>query len=190
MKTQTGDLHNYCRQSDLAGAGLRSGMAKDKLIFIVICSAATAVAVVSLMSQFLPHRGAPSLQSWQCLKCEQIFESRTQQLPPIDCPECGGEAVSLRWRKCPACGKKAPMCRVRLTQGGRAQYAQVLANSPKGGGVPGPMERGPMSMLPSEIQYLQKQSDGKFGWSPWLRMESPRTQQFRRNWECPECGGR
>ncbi len=53
---KTADLRGNCGQAGLAAMGLRSGIAKDKLVFIIIFSAAMAVALVTMLSYLLYNR--------------------------------------------------------------------------------------------------------------------------------------
>ncbi|NIA07748.1 MAG: hypothetical protein GWP14_08990 [Actinobacteria bacterium] len=111
---------------------------------------------------------------WQCLQCGRTFSMEITELPPIECPKCGGEAVKLRYHRCQACGKKVVISRLRLTEKGQAQREAMRKQAEAAGGSaagpPGPM------MPPMESQYRLKQSDGGYGWSPWVsRLRSLRS---------------
>ncbi len=159
--------------------GLRAGIAKDKLIFIIICSASIAVAVVALVYSSTGDRIAAT--PWQCLDCNYEFTMKTAEPPPIECPKCGGQAVRLNYRICPECGKQNLINRVRLTEQGQAQYQEIKAAG-------GPTRR--MMMLPKESQYWVKQTDGSYGWTPWMPAGSPAAMMLVRSLTCSECGER
>ena len=162
-----------------AGPGLRAGMAKDTLIFVIICSAALVVAAVTLLYSF---RGGETVYpvKWQCLDCASEFSKKTAELSPIKCPKCGGQAVRLGFRACPECKKQVLVSRTRLTEQGQAQR-DASAGQQDGG-------RLGIIMRPKEIQYWFKQADGSYGWTPWVPVASPAAMQFEMNLQCNKCG--
>ena len=178
----TSSLGVKSRRRQLPGVGLRAGIAKDKLVFIIICSAAMAVALVTILSYLLsgPKLGAPG--PWQCVDCDYEFSSRTVKLPPIDCPKCDGQAVRLHYRRCPVCKEEVLWYRQRLTEQGQADYKASGARRQ------GPAGAGLMGGLPMEFQYRVKQPDGSYGWSPWLYALSPEALQIKAGAQCPHCG--
>ena len=95
---------NYSRQQ-FSGAGLRAGVARDKLIFIIICSAALVVALVSLVQFWVGGPEGISSQ-WQCLNCDHKLDVKEMAISPIECPKCGGEAVRLGSALCQQCKKE------------------------------------------------------------------------------------
>ncbi len=173
------DLRGNCGQAGLAAMGLRSGIAKDKLVFIIIFSAAVAVALVTILSYLLsgPKLGAPI--PWQCVDCDYEFSSRTMKLPPIDCPKCDGQAVRTHYRSCPVCKKEVLWYLQRLTEQAQVEYKASGAQQ-TGAGLGGG--------LPMEFQYRVKQPDGSYGWSPWLYALSPQARQIKAEAQCPHCG--
>ncbi len=169
--------------------GLRAGIAKDQLIFIIICSVAIAVAVVALVHSF---RGGKTVATkWQCLDCNRELVMKTAETPPIECPKCGGQAVRSNSRMCPECGRENLINRVRLTEQGQARRQEIKAGGTRQEGSPGLF--GPvatMMMLPMEIQYWHKPADGSYGWTSWMPAGSPAAMQFERSLHCSECGAR
>ncbi|MCK4850989.1 MAG: hypothetical protein KAT11_06550 [Phycisphaerae bacterium] len=158
-------------------------MAKDKLIFIIICSAAIGVAVIALAIFLF---GAAESQLWQCLECDDIFKKKTSQLPPIDCPKCSGQAVALRYATCPECGKKVPESRRRLTEQGKAQEEAMRKRQEEGGFLPPPMALMGMGAA-QEIQYWVPQSDGSYAWTNWLNAMDPRVARIPLVLKCEKC---
>ena len=192
---ENNSLDRFARRY-FAGRGLRSGVAKDKLVFIIICSAALLVAAVTLVMFFTgtSRRGIRST-SWQCLKCGDEFTKKTSQYPPIECPTCGGEAVRLVYRECPNCGVKVLCNRVRLSEQGQARLAAILEQQAKTDGAPVPQDSGrtpgmmPVFDLDTQMQYRVKQADGSYAWTDWVAaMSSPQqAMQLRSSMRCPEC---
>lgn len=174
---------------DSAGRGFRNAVAKDQLIFIIICSAALAVAAVTLVHFFMGSAKKTHIASWQCLKCDDEFTKKTSEYPPIDCPKCDGEAVRVSYRECPGCGKNIMCYRLRLSAQGKAQRDAMLKQA-ESTGQPvarmGPMMAMSMAM---EVQYRIKQADGSYGWTDWLDAMGPPQQrlQFQSSMRCPEC---
>ncbi len=72
-----------------AGSAWRAGIAKDKLIFIVICSVALTIAAVTLTISFTSDKPLRTVE-WQCISCNYEFASKSAEIPPIECPKCGG----------------------------------------------------------------------------------------------------
>ena len=179
MDTETDSLRgNYGQR-----VSARAGVAKDQLIFIIICSVALAVAVVALAINFNPPSVRPS--DWQCLECGYEFSSKTREAPPIDCPKCQGQAVRLDRRKCPACGKRVLVSRMCAAETSEARGKATKAGHGEAEGVlPRPGLLSPQML----IQYWLKQSDGSYGWSPSMPLVSRQAQQIEFNLQCPECG--
>ena len=185
--TEKGSSYVNYREAELTGTCLRQGMARDKLIFTIICVAAIIVAVAALVSFFMPRKARIIGVPWQCLKCNYEFNEKTLELPPIACPKCGGQAVRVSYRKCPRCGKVILESRMRLTEQSQTQY-QALKSQQQNQARGGPVEMS-ARMLPMEVEYRVKQADGNYGWSPWVGMNTPKAQQILAGLECPECGG-
>lgn len=183
MNNQMAKSGGVGAQPELVPAGLRTGVAKDQLVFIIICLVATAVAVVALAYFFMGGSEASPGQ-WQCLDCGDEFNKKTTEAPPIECPKCGGQAVRVHYRSCPQCGKEILVSRIRLTEQARAQREQGNAVGSRQGG-PSP---GMAMMMPMDIQYWTKQEDGSYGWSRWMSSVSPQAHQFTRALQCSECG--
>ena len=174
MANQSSDSHSGCSRRESSGAGLRAGMAKDQLIFIIICAVAVTVATVTLVRSFSPgSKVRPG--AWQCVACDNEFEAAAS--PPPKCPKCGGRAVRLVYRDCRSCGKKVLVCRIHVPE------APEGATGP-GGGPPGLG----MMMQPMPMQYWVKQEDGSFAWSSMVMGGSPQAIQLERSLICPECG--
>ena len=79
--------------------------------------------------------------------------------------------------KCPACGEKALVWRVK-TAGPTPGSGPVDA-------LPGP---GLGMMQPIDMQSRVKQEDGSFAWTPWISSASRQSQQAESNLVCPKCG--
>ncbi|MBA7521960.1 hypothetical protein ES705_14072 [subsurface metagenome] len=178
-----------CVPRESAVGTLRSGMAKDKLIFIIICSAAIGVAVITMASFLFPRGTAARGERWQCLNCDYEFSKKTSELPPIECPKCGGELVRVTYRKCPSCGAKVMCVRRRLSEQGKAKRDAMMKQAESTGQ---PVAAGAAMMVPMdmETQYPIKQADGSYGWTAWLTavMISPQqAMQLQRNVRCTEC---
>ena len=178
---------NKIGQRGFSGERLRAGMAKDKLIFVITCSAAIAVAVLTtaftLWSGGSGGRMGPS--QWQCLEpgCGYEFSKNTREHPPIECPKCGGQAVRVNYRKCPRCGKNVLVSRMRLTEQGQARYQNIKGSS----GQVSAMPRGPGMALPMEIQFWAQQADGSFGWTDWILPGDPQIGQSVSVPKCSKC---
>lgn len=167
-------------QSSNLASGSRPGVAKDQLIFIIICSVALAVAAVTLVSFFT--RGSRSVRpsQWQCVdaNCGHEFTMKKMVAPPVKCPKCGGEAVRLSYRTCPSCGEKVLVCRM-----------QISGQGPGGGPIGGPPGPGMMGMMqPMNLQYWVKQADGSYAWTPWMLGGSPQAMQMDQSLTCTKCG--
>ena len=176
---------NYA-QRGLAGAGFQAGVAKDKLIFIIICTAAMLVAAVTLV-YFLTGDSEIPTGDWQCLKCAYTFSKKTTEKSPIDCPKCGGDAVRQYYHKCPECGKKVLFCRVQLTKEAQAQRDAMLKQAETAGQKAVLPPEATMSM-PMDIQYWAKQPDGSYGWTDWMLPAPPQARQLKSSLQCSECG--
>ena len=152
----------------------RAGIAKDQLIFIIICSAAAAVAAVSLVVS-MSDKPPPTVQ-WQCISCNYEFSNRSVERPPIECPKCGEQAAKLTYRPCPKCGKSVLTARSRLTTQGQARR-----DASSGGRAAG--------RLPMETQFWIKQADGTYKWSEWIPASAPQLRkQYASRLQCPEDG--
>ena len=157
-------------------------MAKDKLVFIIICAVALALAAVTVVLFFT---GGPVKRldtTWQCLDCNYDFSKKTNELPPIPCPKCGGQAVRVTYRDCPSCGKKVLRLRIRLTEEAQAQR-EAMQKQAETTGQP----TVPMMIPPTDVQYWVKQPDGKFGWTAWMLAVSPEAIQTQRDVRCSNC---
>lgn len=167
-------------QRKSAVVSLRAGIARDKLIFIIICSVAVTVAVVTLaVTQFSGGDGTRSKWQWQCLEHGHEFSSRTKEMSPIECPKCSGDAVKLIYRKCPKCGENTLVSRMRLTkQGQERREAMKTEERPR----PGISMMGPTG-LTMEVQFWYKQEDGSYAWSDWV----PMGRRYRGQ-VCLKCG--
>lgn len=66
MSTKISNSLSNSGQRELTGRGLRAGMAKDQLIFIIICAVALAVAAVALVHTFMGvlEENLPSGSVW------------------------------------------------------------------------------------------------------------------------------
>ena len=151
----------------------KSGVAKDQLIFIIICSVALAVAAVTLV-KFVAGDKRTVASEWQCLDCGKEFTTKSAT-PPVKCPACGGEAVRLGYRTCPECGEKVLVYRIRMPE------------TPEGAGGPGGPP-GMMPMQPMDMQFRIENPDGTYGWSDWISGSSPQMQQMYADISCPKCG--
>ena len=154
----------------------RRGVAKDQLIFIIICSVALAVAAVAMVTSFTGGGKKTRAGEWQCLDCDKTFSAKSTGGAAVTC-KCGGEAARLVSRLCPSCDKKVLVYRIRMPE------------QPEGAGGPGgPPGMGMMGMAPSEMQIRIQLEDGTYGWSDWISSASPQLQQVFVNMPCPECG--
>ena len=169
MGNQSSNSHDIHTRRVSSGAGARTGIAKDQLIFIIICAVALTVAAVTLVHSF-SSRSKVRPSTWQCVDCGKEFKKVAQ--PPVECPKCGGVAERLGYRACGACGKKVLYCRMHI------QSPPEGAAGPAGG-LPGPRML-PGIMQPVSMQYWVKQEDGSFAWSQWMLVSSPQAQQMNR----------
>ena len=189
MNEQMGTSLGNCMRRKFTGPGLRAGIAKDQLIFTIICSAAIAVAVVALVYSLT--RSKVPTTPWQCLDCNYELSMATTEMPPIKCRKCGGQAVRLNYRICPECGKQNLINRVRLTEQSQAKREEIEAAGGRQEQDRRPSMIGPVAtimMLPKECQYWTKQTDGSYGWTPWISAGSPAAIQCERKPPCSECG--
>ena len=175
------------RQRGFSGEGLRAGMAKDQLIFVIICSAAIGVAAVTMAFTLFSGGSGGKIgpSQWQCLNpdCGYEFSKDTREYSPIECGKCGGQAVWVNYRKCPECEEDVLVSRTRLTEQGQAQY-QNMKESP--GKMPvTPM--GPRMSLPMENQFWVQQADGSYGWTDWVFAGGPQSRQVFSSLKCPKC---
>ena len=186
MSNRTADSGDNYVQREFAGAGLRAGVAKDKLIFIIICSAALAFAAATLVYSVFKPRTKHFDVTWQCLACNNEFDLKTDEQPPIPCPKCGGQAVRVIYRDCPACGKKVLSFRLRLTEQAQAQRKATR----KQGGAAGKPGALPFELMrpPMDIQYWVKQPDSSLGWTAWMLGGSPQAMQTQSDLRCSKCG--
>ena len=187
MTKRTGIGLDKIRQRGFPGEGLPAGMAKDQLIFVIICSVAIGVAVVTMAFTRFSGRsgGGIGLSQWQCLNpdCGYEFSKNTRERSPIECEKCGGQAVRLSRHKCPECGEDVLVSRMRLTEQGQAQYQNVKESS---GQMP-VMPMGPGMGLPMESQFWVPQADGSYGWTDWVFMAGPQSGQVFSSPKCPKC---
>lgn len=185
MDNRTATSGDDCVKCGFMRSGVQSGMAKDKLIFIIICSAALAVAAVTLV-RFMTSGPAKRFDmTWQCLECNVEFNTKKDEIPPIPCTKCGGQAVRAIYHDCPACGKKVLCFRMRLTEQARAQRESMREQANETGKpISSPFA---FMTLPMESQYWLRQSDGSFGWTAWMSAKSPEDVQTKRDLRCPNC---
>ncbi len=187
MTRRTGIGLDKIRQRGFSGEGLPAGMAKDKLIFIIICSAAIAIAVVTMAFTLFPGRSGSKIRpsQWQCLDCGHEFSKDTREPSPIECEKCAGEAVKVNRRKCPECGEDVLVWRMRLTEQGQAQYQKMKELS---GQMP-VMLMGPGAAmgLPMESQLWVQQDDGSYGWTDWFVASGPQMGQAYSFLKCSKC---
>ncbi len=177
--------HKHNSVGRFAGRGFRCGMAKDQLIFIIICSAALLVAAVTLVHYFT-GTSEKDIKTWQCLKCSYKFTKKTSEYPPIECPKCGGDAAGTVYRDCPECGKRVLCYRLRLSAQVQAQRDAMMKQAESSGQ---PASMGPMMNPDMDIQYWIKQADGSYGWTDWMNiMASPQqVQELQKTLRCSEC---
>ena len=149
-------------------------MARDQLVFLVICGVAVVVAAVAVVHYFSGGSSKIVATKWQCLNCDREFKMKKFVAPPIECPKCDGQAVRLVYRTCPKCKAKVLASRVQRIGGAGA------------GGAPG--MGGPMGMPPMQAQFWLKQPDGSYGWSDWMSLASPQARQIHDGFKCTECG--
>ena len=186
MTKRTGIGLDRIRERGFPGEGLRAGMAKDQLIFVIICSAAIAVAVITMVFMFSGgSSGRMGVSQWQCLNtdCGNEFSNDTQGLSPVKCEKCGGQAASVNRRKCPACEENVLVSRMRLAEQGQAQYQNIKESS----GQMRAMPVMPGMELPMEIQFWMQQADGSYGWTDWIFAAGPQSGQVSSSLTCPKC---
>ena len=175
------------RQRGFSGEGLRAGMAKDKLIFVIICSAAITVAVVTMAFTLFSGRSGGRIgpSQWQCLNpdCGYEFSKHIRERSPIECEKCDGQAVRVNRRKCPECEEDVLVSRMRLTEQGQAQYQNMKESSGQMPVIP----MGPGMDLPAEMQFWAQQADGSFGWTDWIFSGDPQIGQVFSSLKCPKC---
>ena len=92
MNNQTHKLRGSCGRTAIAGAGWRAGITKQQLIAIM-CGAALVGAVAATVGLLSSPKSKLGPGTWQCLDCEDDFTSETTDMPPIECPQCDGQAV-------------------------------------------------------------------------------------------------
>ena len=175
MGNQSSNSHDIYTRRVSSVAGARPGMAKDQLIFIIICAVAVTVAAIALIHSF---SGGPKTSPgiWQCVDENCGHEFKKAAFPPVKCPKCGGEAVQLIYRDCPACKKKVLYCRVHTEA------------PPEGAAGPAGVAPELGMMQRKSLQYWVKQPDGTFAWSPWFLAGSPQAMQMESNMVCSKCG--
>ena len=160
------------------GSGSRPGVAKDQLIFIIICSVALAVAAVTMVHFFTVGKSKVRPRQWQCLNsdCNNEFTVKKAMSNSVECTKCGGQAARLIYRNCPACGEKVLTSRIRVAD-------QASGAGPDGSPLG-------FSMTPPMYhQYWVKQEDGSYTWTTsWLLAGSPQSIQIDQNLICTECG--
>ncbi len=185
MTKRTGIGLDKIRQRGFSGEGLPAGMAKDKLIFVIICSAAIAIAVVTMAFTLFPGKSGSRIgpSPWQCLDCGHEFSKETIEHSSIECEKCAGQAVIVNRRKCPECGEDVLVSRMRLTEQGEALYRDRKESS---GEMP-IMLMGPGMGLPMESQFWVQQADGSYGWTDWFFAGGPQSRDILSSQECPEC---
>ncbi len=185
MTKRTGIGLDKIQQRGFSGEGLPAGMAKDKLIFVIICSAAIGVAVVTMAFTLFPGRPGDRirLSQWQCLDCGHEFSKETRERSPIECEKCAGQAVMLNRRKCPECGEDVLVSRTRLTERGEALYRDRKESS----GQPPVMPMAPGMSLPMESQFWVQQADGSYGWTDWFFLGGPQSRDIQSSQKCPKC---
>lgn len=171
---------------------LRSGMTKDQLIFVIICSAALLVAAVTLVHFFVGSSRKDSIDTeWHCLACGNDFGKKTKKpafggAPSANCPKCGGEAARVVYRKCPNCGEEVQWYRLRSSKTGHAQEEGMGGQSQP---TSQPMVRGAQAMVPdTEIQFRVKLADGSYGWTDWMNSMGAQQKAVQKDMHCSECG--
>ena len=185
MSNQKTDLGGNCEQRRFAARGVRSGMAKDQLVFIIVCSVALVVAALTIVHFFTGgSRGSVASSTWQCLDCNHEFTLKTTEDPPIKCEKCGGQAVRVGYVTCRSCKERVPIYRIRLTA--ESQDArEARGKEPEAGG---PVDSGfvPIMVKAMEIQCWVEQADGSYGWTDWI--PAPAAAQLQSQMTCPKCG--
>ena len=168
------------------GLSSRSGMAKEQLIFIIICSAAMGVAIVTIaIHMWSGGSGARRAASWQCLKCNAEFTKKSTEMPPIACEKCDGQAVMLSRRACPKCEEEVLVSRMRMTEQGKARH-EAMKSQRDGGGPPMPPGMGMPGGLPTEMQLWVRGTDGNYAWTGWI--PSLAAGQYYSSLTCEKCG--
>ena len=176
MVRDTADSQGNSTELELTATSSVRGVAKDQLIFIIVCAVALAVAGVALVRFLGGDSRKVTASNWQCVDCNHEFRMKKIVRPPIECSKCGGQAVRLSHRTCPKCKAQVLVWRIRVP-GNRA-----------GGGPGAAPAMGMMGLPPMEVQYWLKQSDGNYAWSDWMPAGSPQARQIDANLKCTECG--
>lgn len=173
MARETANSGGNSAERELTATGSRSGVAKDQLIFIIICAVALAVAGVATIHFFTGGSMKARPSKWQCMAsdCGHEFTMKKIVKPPIECSKCGSQAARLNYRTCPECKAEVLVWRMRIP-----------GNAAGGGAGMGIMGQA------MEVQYWLKQSDGNYAWSDWMMAGSPQARQIDANLKCTECG--
>ena len=161
---------------------LAPGKITDKQVFIIICSAAIAVAAVVLGGFFMGGPRLGAVPNWECLECGHKFFQGGQKppLPPIDCPEGHrGQAVMLGYRICPDCHTRILYSRMRLTK----EYAERIQQLRDQGYEPTAQET---VDWPREVQFRLLDTDDQ--WTDWVLWRSPEASKIQATLKCPKCG--
>ena len=170
-----------------AERGFRAGMARDKLVFVIICSAALLMAMVTLVHFFMStYKTVLPTHTWQCVGCDYEFTKRTAEFPPIKCPKCDRDAVWVVYENCPECGKKNLLYRKRLSEQGKAQRDAAQKQAEQAGEKPPPTP----VMADMEIQFWVKQADGSYAWTNWINTMAglEYCRQLLNHMRCSQCG--
>ena len=187
MTKRTGIGLDKIRQRGFSGEGLPAGMAKDKLIFIIICSAAIGVAVVTAVFTLFPGRPGDRIRpsQWQCLDpdCGHEFSKKTKEYSPVECEKCAGPTASVNRLKCPECGENVLVSRTRLTERGEALYRDRKESSGQTPALP----MGPGMSLPMESQFWVQQADGSYGWTDWFFAGGSQSREILSSQKCSKC---
>ena len=167
----------------ISGKSWRAGVSQRQLV-VIMCAAALVGITAVVLDLFTPDKSQLGSPVWQCLKCNDDFTSKSTDIPPIECPKCGGEAVLLGHRLCPGCDRYALLLRKRLTKQGQVEYAAIKAGRKDRGDDGGPTG---ILMLPMEAQYWVTQPDGSRAWTGWMITNSPMAMQLRTTAKCSHC---
>ena len=163
MSKRTASSRGELARLESASADLQAGIARDKLIFIIICSAALIVAAITIV-RFSKKNSGPPAVGWQCLECDHQFNTPPTEAQPVYCPQCGGAAANFLYRECPKCAEKNVVGRVRHPQ------------------------QGDQAAAGAETQYRIKQSDGTYTWTDWVSVFSPMAhQRLQPQMMCTKC---
>lgn len=176
MSNQTVDSGDKFVRRACSGVASRTGVARDQLIFIIICSVSLVVAAITLV-HFVTggYSRGPVRNAWQCLNCNYEFSKKVPGFSSIECPKCGGQAVRVVYRKCPKCGAEVLFYRLRPSPQAQDQRA---ADQPA---------VSPMMVQAMEVQYKIKQPDGSLGWTGWMPAGSGEAVQARNAIRCSKC---